>query len=203
MSDLYTPTRRELLRNTGRGAAVLAVAGITAATAATPAEAVVAGWSWCNRCRTMWFTGGGNNGHCPVFHLWDHNHYTYGSGAYVVRRTSEGGNGQPGWHWCIACKVMWFYGVGERGYGTCPIPPWRTNNGHYFGDGFDFRDPLRESYRLETTSNNNGPGGQSNWCMCNKCSGLYFNGDGVAVTRCPAGGNHNGAGSWNYVLRTG
>ncbi|MDQ3760961.1 MAG: hypothetical protein M3460_04480 [Actinomycetota bacterium] len=198
MSDLYTPTRRELLRNAGRGAAVLAVAGITVATTATPAAAVVTGFRWCNRCQTMWFIGGDNNGHCPVFHLWDHSHKTDGSGAYVLRRTPEGGNGQTGWHWCWTCKAVWYYGSGERGWGTCPNSNF--NSGHSFGDSVI--DLVRDSYRLETTFSNNGPGGQANWCLCQKCSGLYYGGNGVSATRCPAGGNHDGTQSRNYVLRT-
>ncbi len=201
MPDLYRPTRRDLLRNTGRGAAVLAVASITVATAATPAEAVVSGWRRRNRCQGLWFKGSANS-HCPVFDLFEHFHYDSGSRFYTVRRTPEGGNGQTGWHWCYNCGIMWFYGSGERGDGVCPNA-LRASTWHWFGDTVN--DYVRDSYRMETTSNNNGPagGGQSwNWRMCIKCNGLFFAGSGIAVTHCPAGGNHDyDTGSLNYLLR--
>lgn len=199
MSDLYSPTRRELLHNAGRGAAVLAVAGITVATAATPAEAVVPGWRLCNRCKGLWFKNSPNS-HCPVFDLFEHFHYDSGSRAYTVRGAAEGGNGQTDWHWCANCAIMWFWGSGQGGYGVCP----NNSGGHFFGGS----GTVLNTYRLETTSNNNGDvgGGKSwNWRMCTKCSGLFFAGEGgsgVAVTHCPAGGNHyyNPA-SLNYMLR--
>ena len=43
------------------------------------------------------------------------------------------------------------------------------------------------------------PIGQNNWRFCRKCFSLWFNGfptNGV----CPAGGAHDGSGSWDYCL---
>jgi hypothetical protein len=40
---------------------------------------------------------------------------------------------------------------------------------------------------------------QDNWRHCRKCFGLWWNGaptNGV----CPAGGAHDGGGSWNFYL---
>jgi len=41
--------------------------------------------------------------------------------------------------------------------------------------------------------------GQSNWCWCYKCSGLFFAGN-VAPGACPAGGQHDGSQSGDYTL---
>ncbi|MFC6879195.1 MULTISPECIES: hypothetical protein [Actinomadura] len=40
---------------------------------------------------------------------------------------------------------------------------------------------------------------QDNWRHCRKCFGLWWNG---APTNgaCPAGGSHDGTGSWNFYL---
>ena len=40
---------------------------------------------------------------------------------------------------------------------------------------------------------------QNNWRWCGKCQGLAFAGNG-AQGPCPAGGQHNHAGSWDYNL---
>ncbi|MFE2721773.1 hypothetical protein [Kitasatospora sp. NPDC059327] len=41
--------------------------------------------------------------------------------------------------------------------------------------------------------------GQSNWRYCNKCFGLWFNGNPTNGS-CPAGGAHTSAGSFDYLL---
>jgi hypothetical protein len=189
-------SRREALRIAGRSAAVLLTAGVALGAASTEASAAVSFFRWCNRCQSMWFINGNNSGHCPVSHLWDHNHYSNGSGVYTIRRTTEPGAGQPGWHWCVSCKAVWFLGRLEHRWGVCPI--WPTI-GHSPGEPVP--DLLLDSYRLETVSNNNGPGGQANWRRCRKCNVLFFAGNSIAATRCPAGGNHDGSLSDNYLMR--
>lgn len=42
--------------------------------------------------------------------------------------------------------------------------------------------------------------GEPNWRWCNRCDGLFFNGDGNDKGRCPAGGGHTAGGVRNYVL---
>lgn len=54
----------------------------------------------------------------------------------------------------------------------------------------------RGSYVLSAS----GPG-QSGWCWCKSCQGLFFAGAGAGV--CPAGGAHDGSGSGTYVLSGG
>ncbi|MDX3190457.1 hypothetical protein PV458_18780 [Streptomyces sp. MN03-5084-2B] len=172
------------------------MAGAAAAMSIPEAAAASSDFRWCSRCQAMWFTAGGDNGHCPVSHLWDHNHYLNGSGIYTIRRATESGVGQPGWHWCANCKAVWYLGRGERGFGVCPI--WPTV-GH--SPGQPVPDLLRDSFRLEDVGNNDGPGGQTDWRFCHRCNGLFFAGNGIAATHCPSGGAHDGSQSGNYVLR--
>jgi hypothetical protein len=40
---------------------------------------------------------------------------------------------------------------------------------------------------------------QDNWRFCNKCCTLWWNGR-PDNGRCPAGGAHEGTGSWNFFL---
>jgi hypothetical protein len=40
---------------------------------------------------------------------------------------------------------------------------------------------------------------QDNWRFCNKCCVLWWNGRSDNG-RCPAGGAHDGRGSWNFYL---
>jgi hypothetical protein len=40
---------------------------------------------------------------------------------------------------------------------------------------------------------------QDNWRHCNKCFSLWWNG-APTNGKCPAGGAHNGGGSWNFYL---
>lgn len=40
---------------------------------------------------------------------------------------------------------------------------------------------------------------QDNWRFCNKCFTLWWNGAPTNGT-CPAGGAHDGRGSWNFYL---
>jgi hypothetical protein len=40
---------------------------------------------------------------------------------------------------------------------------------------------------------------QDNWRFCNKCFTLWWNGASTNGT-CPAGGAHDGRGSWNFYL---
>ncbi|MFI8438815.1 hypothetical protein ACIGJO_34820 [Streptomyces sp. NPDC079020] len=40
---------------------------------------------------------------------------------------------------------------------------------------------------------------QTNWRYCNKCFGLWFNGNPTNGV-CPAGGSHTSVGSFNYLL---
>jgi hypothetical protein len=43
------------------------------------------------------------------------------------------------------------------------------------------------------------PAGQNNWRFCNKCYSLWWNGR-PDNGHCPAGGAHEGSGSWDFCL---
>src|SRR5580693_7897800 len=42
-------------------------------------------------------------------------------------------------------------------------------------------------------------GAQTNWAWCRKCQGFFY-GPQQSASSCPAGGTHNGSGSYNYVI---
>ena len=44
------------------------------------------------------------------------------------------------------------------------------------------------------------PWNQNQWYFCANCSGLFWANGAVNGVTCPAGGNHNGAGSPDYSL---
>lgn len=199
-SSLFS--RRQLLRTAGGLGVSLALATAAVATQAQPAEAITSGFRWCSRCQSLWFIDGGNNGHCPVTHLWDHSHYQNGSGPYVMRRSVESGRGQVGWHWCLNCKMVYYSGNGELGWGRCPNDPSGLGV-HQQGDQEIAPDRLSYvSFRAETELSNNGPGAQTGWRFCVNCNGMFFAGNGVSATHCPAGGTHSVAMTWNYLMRS-
>ena len=43
---------------------------------------------------------------------------------------------------------------------------------------------------------------QENWNWCGKCQGMFY-GPEESSSHCPAGGTHNGSGSYNYTLLYG
>lgn len=200
-NDVTGVSRRAFLRRASIvGGAVSAILFVGAG----QANADVSGFRWCSRCQSLWFTGGGNNGHCPVFHLWDHSHYRDGSGAYVLRRDVEPAAGEAGWHWCKNCKAVWFLGHGERGAGRCPNNPsggpWHTQGDLEIApDGRSW-----VSFVMEIEEVNNGPGEvQTGWRICSKCNVMFFMDNGLEVTHCPAGGQHDRSESLHYMMRFG
>jgi hypothetical protein len=61
------------------------------------------------------------------------------------------------------------------------------------------------SFRMETETNNNGPDRvarlQRSWRFCFKCNVMFFMGNGLDVTHCPAGGQHDPSRSDSYLMR--
>jgi hypothetical protein len=193
-------TRRTFYKTVGRLG--IGIAAATALGVGVPAvAAATTGFRWCSRCQSLWFIGGGNNGHCPVSHLWDHSHYQNGSGRYVLRRDVEWGVGQHGWHWCKNCKAIYFLGNGERGFGRCPNNPSGLTS-HTQGDLEISPDgEAWVSFLMETEELNNGPGAQPGWRFCWKCNVLFFQLNGLPNTHCPAGGQHDPSRSLRYLMR--
>ncbi|MGW4370547.1 hypothetical protein ACWEKT_33375 [Nocardia takedensis] len=192
-------SRRNVLGKAMWGGTAVA-AGLVLGSA--PAHAVVTGFRWCSRCQSLWFNGGGNNGHCPVTHLWDHSHYQNGSSTYTLRKSTEPGNGQIGWHWCKNCKAVYYSGAGEVGWGVCPNDPSGLGV-HGQGDlEISPGGATWVSFRMETDVADNGPGTQAGWRSCFKCNVMFFSGNGLPVTHCPAGGPHDTTRSFNYLMRS-
>lgn len=159
----------------------LALGGAAVLAMAQPAEAgTSSAFRWCRRCQGMWFIAGGNNGHCPVSHWWDHSHYQDGSASYwfVDEQPAVGQDrfGMLMLKWCLTCKAAYFSG----GAGTCP----NNSAGH---------TPSAQTYRIESDLQpplSNFPK-QPGWRRCTKCFGLYF-GDNWIDSHCPAGETHRG-----------
>jgi hypothetical protein len=86
------------------------------------------------------------------------------------------------WKWCHQCQGLWFVANGTGG--VCPAP---GAVGHsLFGSG---------NYLLPTDSD--GGFGQPGWAWCNRCQGLWYDGNNRGV--CPAGpGGHDATGSGGY-----
>lgn len=187
-------SRRDLLRRTG--IVGLAVVG-TAALGTGVARAEVRGFRWCSRCQSLWFSNGGNNGHCPVEDWFNHSHYQNGSNLYKLRLSSEQGHGQGGWHWCATCKAVWSLGMSPTGafnLGFCPNNPLGGSAGHRNGELIITPDGTSwDSFRMEFDGDNNGPGAQRGWRFCRKCNVLFFILNGLNLTHCPKGGQHEPA----------
>jgi hypothetical protein len=95
--------------------------------------------------------------------------------------------GQNNWRWCNKCQGLAY--AGNPSPGQCPA----GGNHDHAGSG-DYRLASGTvSFAIDPN------GGQSNWRWCNKCQGLAYAGN-PSAGQCSAGGNHDHAGSGNYVL---
>ncbi|OLF12615.1 hypothetical protein BU204_28685 [Actinophytocola xanthii] len=195
--------RRAFGRSAARLGVGVAVGSVVVGLSTVPAAAATDGFRWCRRCQSLWFVDGGDNGHCPVTHLWDHSHYRDASGAYVLRRDVEPGAGQTGWHWCEYCKAVFYSGQGELGWGRCPNDP-SGFGAHWPGDREIAPGGQRYvSFRMETETRNNGAGAQAGWRFCFRCNGMFFAFNGLPATHCPTGGRHDDSRSDRYLMRFG
>ncbi|GAA3236291.1 hypothetical protein GCM10010532_074600 [Dactylosporangium siamense] len=154
----------------------------------SPARASQSGWRWCAKCEGLWFNGDTSISDCPT----GGQHVHSASGHYTLRFSYEGGGGQDNWWYCWMCLGMWFHTPGSTRFGRCP--------GNNHGEGSHDKD-WRNSYRLETTTSNNGPGGQKNWRWCSHCESLWFNGH-ATWGKCPgSAAGHTAVNSADYILR--
>jgi hypothetical protein len=143
-------------------------------------------WNWCELCSGLWYSGNGTRGRCQADAA---GHHSNGSGDYLLKFSAAGGAGQDNWRWCARCQGIWF--AGNPGLGACPAGV----GGHTTaGSG---------AYRLEDVDHRDRPGGQDQWRWCNKCAGLFFDGNSPGTSgRCPwDNAFHSRVGSGNYVLR--
>ena len=93
------------------------------------------GWSWCNRCQGLFYSGGDKFGFCPAPGGGPHSNT--GSEDYKL---ATSGNGQSGWAWCNRCQGLFF--PGNNTLGVCPAP-----------GGGPHDDAGSSNYTLATTGN--------------------------------------------------
>ena len=165
----------------GSVATGLAAAAAAATVNSAPADAAQSGWRYCSLCLGLFYPGNGL-GVCYGNNFDGHN---LGSRSYILKFNADGGNGQGGWYYCRQC-ALFHYGVGS--VGNCPI-----------GVGSRHTSYMSANYRIETTTDNDGSGGQNNWRFCAQCNGLWYNGN-YSFGACPGYSGHS-IGSWSYVLR--
>lgn len=180
-----------MVRAAGAGAGIL-LGGAAEMGAAPLAKAgTSSGFRWCSRCQSMWFAEGGDNGHCPVSHWWDHSHYQDGSAThwFVDEQYAVGQDrfGMLALKWCLTCKAAYLHGPG-----VCP----HNAAGH---------TPSARTYRIETDLQpplSSFPK-QSGWSRCTRCLGLYYQPNWL-YCHCPVDGDpHLGASvntgsGWRY-----
>lgn len=95
---------------------------------------------------------------------------------------------QYGWRYCWWCKGL-FYGP-RQSTSNCP-----AGGTHDVGDSYN--------YAVTGDGASGVPDYQGNWRICSKCAGLFYGGR-QQISTCPeGGGNHNGAGSYDYALYHG
>lgn len=102
-------------------------------------------WRFCNKCRSLWFNGkGNNNGVCVA----GGSHAIDGSGDYVL--VTQGPDFdfaadfglQRGWRFCNDCFVLWFRGNGGDGNGVCP-----AGGGHNLSGSGDYALMVHDNSR--------------------------------------------------------
>jgi hypothetical protein len=91
---------------------------------------------------------------------------------------------QIDWAWCHKCRGL-FYGP-QQSSSWCPAGGQHNDSGSY-------------NYGLLYDASGSQSGVQENWSWCNKCRGLFY-GPQQSSSWCPAGGRHDGSGSYNYSL---
>ena len=145
-----------------------------------------AGWRWCRRCSSMFFGALASVDRCPVGGA----HDPTGSFDYTVLSDADRSRpfGQSGWRRCQRCGCMYFDRLSGPA-GVCPT-----------GVGGHTAYPFEENpQRYELLHDLSPSLGQNGWRWCSRCEGLH---QPVAGTPgvCPAGGEHNAAGSADYRL---
>ena len=171
--------RRTLLRNGFRvGAAALTI-GIASSALGGVAQAdggIQSEWSWCNKCRGLYFGPHQSSSVCPAGG--QHAGYQTGSHDYYLNyNESDPGSlsSQDGWRWCSKCQGL-FYGP-QQASTACP-----AGGQHIIGAGsFDY-DLIDNGF--------SGTYVQANWNWCVNCRGLFY-GPQIYDSRCPSPNAYN------------
>jgi hypothetical protein len=94
--------------------------------------------------------------------------------------------GQWDWRLCEQCHGMFYCPRAPHGAGVCPA------GGTHSPIGWNFVLPNHEQGAST---------GQNGWRHCSRCEGLcYAPGGDAGQTKCPAGGQHDVRGSWDFYL---
>jgi hypothetical protein len=153
--------RRDLLTS----AAAILVAGLWPQRAS--ATDVQKEWASCAKCRTIYFDGFSNKGHCAAGGA----HSSGQTRVQLPFNTSTGPRAQDNWHFCNKCNALFFNGFSDKG--VCP-----GGDGGHRAQGINF--VLTHSV----------PENFTGFRFCSKCHALFQPGQG----RCPKGENHAAAG---------
>jgi hypothetical protein len=146
---------------------------------------VQSNWRNCQKCQAMFFNGFPKKGVCPA----GGQHDAAQSFDFLLPRDEPGTNqSQPEWRNCKKCQAIFFNGFPKKG--VCP-----AGGQHDAALGFNFVLPHDvPPHDVPGTTD-----AQPNWRNCQKCQSMFFNGfpkKGV----CPAGGQHDAARSFNFIL---
>jgi hypothetical protein len=134
-------------------------------------------WAGCAKCRTIFFDGSANKGHCAAGGA----HTSSTTRVQLNFNVPEGPRMQGGWRFCNKCNALFFNGD-ARNKGVCP-----GGAGHQ-AQGLDFVLPHDLA------------GPQLPYRFCAKCSAMFVLGQGG---RCPAGEEHAAAGFHFALEREG
>jgi len=103
----------------------------------------------------------------------------------AIEGTAQAFSYQTGWKWCSKCRGL-FYGP-QQSASHCPAGGTHDSTGSWPYTMF-YDDP-----------SSGGILQQQNWSWCGKCTGLFY-GPKQSYSICPAGGPHDGSGSYNYSV---
>lgn len=129
------------------------------------------GWSFCIKCRSLFYDAYEEKGICPAG---DEHRAASNTLAYTLPHSIEAsGKTQSGWRFCINCRVLFYGAYPEKG--RCAA------GGEHVAEGLDY--VLAHSTPATLTL-------QNQWRFCGRCRGLFY--DAYAEKGvCPAGGVHN------------
>jgi hypothetical protein len=139
-------------------------------------------WQRCTKCQVLSFAGSQSLGSCPAGGA----HVHTGGKNYLIPFSGSGAVGQSNWRWCNKCQSLSF--GGGTSVGSCPAG---GTHDHAGSGNYVLAARLPGNLPLDT---------QDNWRWCNKCQSLAYAGDASSLGACPAGGQHDHAGSGNYLL---
>jgi hypothetical protein len=143
-----------------------------------------AGWKWCRKCTGLFYGPQQASSRCPADQL---AHDGSISWDYSLFHTQPQFSGQVGWKWCRKCTGL-FYGP-QQASSRCPV-----SGQHDGAASWTYHLPSQQTGSVVPFPV------QEQWRWCSKCKGLFY-GPQQAVSRCPAGGGHDGIVSWNYRLK--